>query len=141
MASPTPPPRFGWGNSGDLTGYHVQNPSLGRYQMSVHLSIAMDRQGIDRGLTKQDSTVTMLIAQSISPTLEEKFQSIIGQFPCIQHEGGLISGDIIDRCIVQCMGISRALQLSKLFLGVKPSWCDYIIANYCYMILCNTILH
>ena len=30
MASPTPPPpRVGWGNSGDLTEYHVKNPSPG----------------------------------------------------------------------------------------------------------------
>ena len=32
MASPTPPPPWvGWENSGDLTEYHVENPSPGAF--------------------------------------------------------------------------------------------------------------
>ena len=44
---PLPHPRVGWGNSGDLTEYHVKNPSpvLWCYQMSIHLSIAKNILG------------------------------------------------------------------------------------------------
>ena len=86
---PLPHPRIRWGNSGDLTEYHVNNrvaPPLGHYQMSIHLSITIK--------TIYDANSP---CQFHLPSGENSCQ-----FPVnspVYHRGGVVAG-VIDRCIV-----------------------------------------
>ena len=99
-----PHSRIGWGNSGDLTEYHVKNPSPG-VSPDVTAPIYLSPR-IDRGCHFTHPRGELL--------------SISGQLPCIAQWWG--SGGVIDRCIINvvlmCDYVS-VLYISWMFLGLK----------------------
>ena len=88
---PLPHSRVGWGNSGDLTEYHVKYPTPGALP-DVYLSPRIDRRF---------DIIRLYYANSSC-----QFHLLLGgnscQFPVdslVSHGGGVVGGGVIDRCI------------------------------------------
>ena len=114
----SPTPRVGWGNSGDLTEYHVKNPSSGALpdvNTPIDLSPRIDR-GFDNIIIR---LYTMLIAH-VDFTHPRREGGTSVKSPCIARGWGSGWGGVIDRCIMYKQVHTHARRIITLRKNLPP---------------------